>query len=126
MKKKKDQPQDFPKISRLITEKKEIPIFLLTIALMLFVLFMLFDLRQKINMTYSLETERKQVLNEIKQWEDVIKKHPDYNEGYLYLSGLEHRLGNFEKTQIYLNNVLLINPNSKQGRGLEEELSRYY
>lgn len=131
MKNKKKKSLQFPNISRFITETKDKLswedkkhfVYLFIAVFVLFIAFMAIDIKQKLVMSNSMQLERKQVLEDIKKWESVVNKYKDYRDGYLELAGLEYRLGNMNKAKEYLNKVLTIDPNSKQGRELEKILN---
>lgn len=126
--KNKKKSLKFPNISRFITEAKDkLPweekkhfIYLFTVIFLAFVIFMIIDLRQKVTVAKAMDTERKQVIEDVKKWEKVVARYKDYKDGYLELATLEYKLGNVNKAKEYLNKALIIDPNSKEGRALEE------
>jgi len=131
MTKKKDKKNNqFPKISRPFTEhigkltwdRKKYLVYAFTILFFLFILFMAFDVRQKIAIANDLEVERKQLLKDINKWEEIVDEHKDYRDGYLKLSILEYKLGNLQKAKNHLNKAFEIDPNSKTGLMLKEIL----
>jgi tetratricopeptide (TPR) repeat protein len=132
MKNKPKRLWEFPKISRFITEgqlswdKKKHFIYIFTVVFLLFVVFMLFDLRQKIEISHNLTLEKEQIVSDIGKWEKVVAKHKDYRDGYLELARLEYRTGDIGKAKEYLNKVFAIDPNSKEGREFEKILFSNY
>ncbi len=136
---KKKKPKYFPNISRPFTEtwkyltnNKQRNVFLknfflIVVITCLFLLsvFMLIDLRQKYFVSKAFETEKEKVISDIKEWEKIINKYPNYKDGYLTLSVLEYRMKNFTKSKVYLEKVFEIDPNSKEGRDLENLLKNY-
>lgn len=136
---KKEKSKQLPNISRPFTEalrylinNKQKNIFLknfflvvIIICLLIFSIFMLIDLKQKVSISQALEVEKEKVISDISKWEKVIEKYPDYKDGYLTLSALEYRMKNFTKSKEYLQKVFEIDPNSKEGRKLESLLKNY-
>ncbi len=136
---KKEKSNQFPKISRPFTEAlkylvnnkqknvflKNIFLVVVVLCLLIFSIFMLIDLRQKVFVAKALEVEKEKVITDIKKWEEVISKYPDYKDGYLSLAVLEYRMKNYDTAKKYLDKVFEIDPNSKEGRELENLLKGY-
>jgi hypothetical protein len=133
MKNKKKKAWEFPNISRFFTEssgklaweKKKNFIYIFTVIFLLFIMFMLFDLKQKLIISNGLVAQRAQVLTDIKSWEKVLSERKDYRDGYLQLAILQSQIGDINGAKKNLNEALKIDPNSKEGRELEIFLQRY-
>ncbi len=115
----------FPNNLRFITENR------VTLLLIGFVSFLVFlgivaisiDLYRnyKIGIVYS--SERAKIQKEIKFWDSVTQKYPNYRDAYFKLAILNYQLKNFGKSREYLEKVLRIDPNFRQARELETRLN---
>jgi hypothetical protein len=130
----KKRTWEFPNISRFITETKDKLsweekkhfVYIFTFIFLLFIGFMIFDLKQKIVVASDMQSQKQQVLENIHRLEGVVDKYKDYKDGYLELAILEYRLGNITKAKYYLEKVFKIDPNSKVGIALENILREKY
>ncbi len=131
---KKQKPiNKFPNISLIFTECKNIikknkkSIFLtnkffLLLGIFLSILLLIFltiSLWRNLKTLNESKKEKEVVLKEIKKWQNMVKEYKDYRDGYFMLSVLEYRIKNYDKSKEYLNKVLIIDPNFKQGREME-------
>ncbi len=136
----KKKANKFPNISRFFTENlkknllknkqkntllKRLFLSILIIVLFLFIVFMVIDLRQKTFIAQDLDYKHEEILKDIKEWEKVVNKYPDYKDGYLQLAILELKRKNFNMSKLYLEKVFNLDPNSKEGRQLESYLNKY-
>ena len=69
------------------------------------------------------QQKREKLLSDVAYWESVVAKRKDYRDGYFQLAVLEYRLGDKEKANAYLQEVLKLDPNFEEGRKLEKVLS---
>lgn len=107
----------FPSISRRITE----PIGLLLLVILFFLI--AFALKNLSDYNSS-KSERTELEKQTKYWENVVVQRPDYRDAYLQLAILEYRLGDKEEAKVYLEKVLILDPNFGEARNLEKELNK--
>jgi len=72
----------------------------------------------------AIDLERKVLTKDLKFWENFIAKHKDYSDAYLQASILEYKLGNSSKEKEYLKKGLSLDPNSENGKKIEEFLNK--
>ena len=123
----KTEKQQFPNNSRVIPGKSFFlpKLFSVILLSILFVTIVIvgFDLLDNVEKGLLLRNQRKELVLEINYWKDFAAKHKDYRDGYFQLALLEYRLNNKEKAVAYLQDVLKIDPNFKEGRRLQQILS---
>ncbi len=71
----------------------------------------------------SLATENAAIQNRYDYWQNVIRNHPDYRDGYYMLALLAFQRGNMDETRIHLNKLKILNPNYPGIAPLETLLS---
>lgn len=111
-------PTTFLKIYRLSLKVFIVFIFILAVVIVGL------DLDANIRAKQSIDLERENLTRELNFWEDFIDRHKDYRDAYLRASILEYQLGNTPKAKIYVKKGLSLDPNSKDGRKIEEFLSK--
>lgn len=72
----------------------------------------------------KLGEERKNIEIQIKFWQSINQKYPNYRDSYFQLALLEYQLKDFDKSRAYLNEVLRLDPNFKEGIKLQEILNK--
>ena len=82
------------------------------------------DLTRQVRTLEQLRLEREQMRREVVYWEDVVRKHQDYRDGYFRLALLEYRLGNREKAKAYLDQTLMIDPNYVPALNFAEQFGK--
>ncbi|MBI2613926.1 MAG: hypothetical protein HYW62_04080 [Candidatus Levybacteria bacterium] len=80
------------------------------------------DLDTNLKAKKSLDLEREKLTSELLFWESVIEERKNYRDAYFQASILQYRLGNTSKAKMYVEKGLSLDPNSKDGRKLEEFL----
>ena len=121
----------FPTFSRIIFEKsafnKKIPkrvlymllvwiVFLIPTGVISLHVYTSFTQNQKV------KNERTKTEEEIDFWKKMVNSYTDFRDGYFQLAVLEYRLNDFAKARSYLEKVLEIDPNFKEGRDFEKLL----
>ena len=112
----------FPNISRVIHDKENTPVLLLTLIVLIALLIVSVDVSRNYK-KFSDLSQKKTVLEKEKEgWTKVLIKYPDYRGGYLSLAIIEYKLGNRDKSRQYLNKALNLDPNFDEGRAFKEFL----
>jgi hypothetical protein len=81
-----------------------------------------YDFQRNLQIKQSIEIQRKVLAKDLSFWEDFISKHQNYRDAYLQASVLEYKLGNTAKAKMYVQKGLSLDPNSENGRKLEQLL----
>lgn len=140
---KKKKYKKSPSNSRIITEPKDFTLSFPKIdsakllklyggALKIFVVFVFIvavvivglDLQKNLQAKQDIDFQRENLVKELKFWEGFISKQQNYPDAYFQASILEYRLGNTSQAKKYLEEGFLLDPNSENGRKIEEFLSR--
>lgn len=66
------------------------------------------------------QAQERLIETEIQKWKRVVAVRPDYRDGYFELAILTYRLGRLDKTRLYLEKVLALDPNYEPARKLEK------
>lgn len=82
------------------------------------------DLQKNLALKENIDSQRQSLTKELKFWEDAISKHKDYRDAYFQASVLEYKLGNSSKAKMYVEKGLSLDPNSEDGRKIEELLNK--
>lgn len=80
------------------------------------------DFQRNIEEKKTIDFQREKLTKELIFWEDFISKNQNYRDAYFQASILEYRLGNASKAKKYLEKGLILDPNSENGKKLEEFL----
>lgn len=59
----------------------------------------------------SLAAEHAAVQNRYDYWQNVIRNHPDYRDGYYMVAVLAFQRGNISESRMHLNKVKVLDPN---------------
>lgn len=111
-------PEPFLKIYRL--SLKVFIVFIFILAVIIIGL----DLQANIQAKQDIDLEREKLTRELKFWEDFIVKHQDYKDAYFQASILEYKLGNTSMAKAYVEKGLSLDPNSEDGKKIEELISK--
>ncbi len=133
-------PMKFPNIYRSFTEsfkkfKKKnqkvfkifkfqsiVTVYILTIGLVLILsLHLLISLQKQKEINF----ERTKIESEIKLWEKISQKFPEYKDAYFQLAVLNYKLGNIEPAKYYVEKALFIDPNFEKAKNLQKILRGY-
>lgn len=114
--------QKFPRISRIITEKKVTLIWFLSSILLVPIGFATANTFSAYKQREAVYAQREKLQKDVVFWEEVVQKHSGYRDGYFTLALLEYRLGDKEKAKSYLDKSLALDPNFEKGRELEKLL----
>ena len=98
-------------------------IFIVFIFLLAIVIIGL-DLSTNIQAKQVIDLEREVLTKDLKFWENFIAKNQGYKDAYFQAAILEYRLGNTSKAKVYAQKGLSLDPNSKDGRKIEELLNK--
>lgn len=131
VKKNIQYPNKFPRIPRFITERKyrSLPfdaVFLVSFfcgILLMSLGLSITKLRTDMTRWEKLEKTRAKVGVELSYWEKIIATHNGYRDAYMTASILSYRLGKRGEAAKFLSLVLVIDPNFKLGRQLQEKIS---
>lgn len=82
------------------------------------------DLQKNLKTKQSIDSQREVLTKELKFWESFIAKNEDFRDAYFQASILEYRLGNMSKAKKYAEKGLSLDPNSKDGKKIEELLNK--
>lgn len=122
----------FPNNLRLITENFVVKFFLrkqillltiiASILIILTILVVALDLSNNYIRNQKYIGERESIQKEIRFWESVLQKYPDYRDAYYELAVLNYRLKDIDKSRKNINKALRIDPNFKEGN----EFKKYF
>lgn len=119
----------FPKIKRIIPERKKkicsVPWVLSTtiICLLAFgVVCLLLFLR--VQQIQDLRRQRTVLEANLHKWQTVIRRYPDYRDGYLQAAVVEYRLNNLLSARKYAEQALAIDQTSDYAKKLLQILER--
>lgn len=126
---KKKKKEKSPSNSRAISETF-IKIYRLSLKIFIVFIFLLaiivvgLDLNANLQAKQAIDLEREELTKDLKFWESFIAKHQDYKDAYFQASILEYKLGDKAKAKMYVEKGLSLDPNSKDGKKIEELLSK--
>jgi Tfp pilus assembly protein PilF len=83
--------------------------FLIAACCLLFVICLLVVYRSQKVLGASIT--KNDTSQEINSWLSIVKKHPDYRDGYLQLAILRFNMGDTEEAKKLINIALTIDPN---------------
>lgn len=118
----------FPKIYRFFTDKslkKAVKTQFQIISLVLLIVLILtfgLDLLQNLQKQKELDFQRQILTSELKTWESIAQKFPNFKDAYYQLAVLSYRLGDFEKAREYIKKALFLDPNFEKARELDRLL----
>lgn len=116
----------FPKLS----PSKLLRVYRVALKIFIVIIFILavaivgLDLDANIKAKQEIDLEREKLTQELKFWENFISKHQDYKDAYFKLSILEYKLGDASKSKMYVEKGLTLDPNSQEGKKIEEFLGK--
>lgn len=116
-----------PSNSRSITERllklygETLKIFVVFIFIVAVVIIG-YDFQKNLQIKQNIDSQKEVVIRDLNFWEDFISKHQNYPDAYFQASILEYRLGNTPKAKTYAERGLVLNPNSEDGKKLEQFL----
>ncbi len=80
------------------------------------------DLQKNLEIKQNIDFQRVNLTKELNFWKDFISKHKDYRDAYFQVSILEYKLGNISNAKKYAREGLSLDPNSDDGKKLEQFL----
>lgn len=83
-----------------------------------------YDFQRNLQIKQDIGSQRKVLTHDLNFWENFISKHQNYRDAYFQASVLEYKLGNTSKAKMYVEKGLSLDPNSEDGRKIEELLNR--
>lgn len=122
-----------PSISRIITEaitrfvreeKVLLVAFFLGLGLFAAVVIASLGLYHSLALQKQVRAEREKVVYQLSFWEQVVRVHPDYRDGYFMLAVLHQRMGHSERSKLYLKKAMELDPSFSEGKELEKILSK--
>lgn len=111
-------PESFLKIYRL-----SLKVFIVFIFILAAIIVGL-DWEKNLQEKQSIDSQRERLTRELSFWEDFIFKHKDFRDAYFQASILEYKLGNTSKAKLYVEKGLSLDPNSKDGKKIEDFLNK--
>ncbi|MBI4089300.1 MAG: tetratricopeptide repeat protein [Candidatus Levybacteria bacterium] len=122
--------RSIPAFDKTLARKPDTFLKMYTLSLKIFVvlIFLLttvivgIDLQKNITLKDNIDRQRGDVTRELKFWESFIGKHQDYRDAYFKMSVLEYKLGNISSAKEYVSKGLSLDPNSENGKKLEQFL----
>ena len=121
----KKQNKKFPSIYRLITDKTNAPLIVLSVFLVIAIFIVGVDLSQNLSEKDLRERLYASKVKEVGFWEKNLSKYPGYRDAYFRLAVLEYELRNFEKSEDYLEKVFKLDPSFEEGEKLEKLLGSF-
>ncbi len=121
----------FPRIPRFITELPKNKWFfyskiacfsLITTVLLVTIILRGYELFQGIQVLEAATTKYDDIVKEREYWIGVASRHPGYRDAEFKLAVLSYQLGEKDKAREYLNEVLTIDPNFKEGREFAKQV----
>lgn len=118
-----------PSNSRSITEKllklyggilKIFVVFIFIVA----VVIVGYDFQKNLQIKQEVDLQREALAHDLNFWEDFISKQQNYRDAYFQASILEYKLGSTSKAKMYVEKGLSLDPNSQDGKKIEEFLSK--
>jgi tetratricopeptide (TPR) repeat protein len=134
MKKKKinKKTPKLPKIYRFITEKASwvaknrtvivstyTVIYLVVIAVVAYLTISFYSNFKKYQ---NASSEQVAIVRQIKSWQGILRRYPDFKDAYLQLAVLEYRLRNYQQAKIYCDKALLLDPEYSDAIELDKKL----
>lgn len=116
----------FPKLNPVKLFKlyrRSLKIFIVFIFLFA-VLIVGLDLQENIKTKQNIDRQRDNLTKELKFWKSFIAEHKDYRDAYFQASILEYKLGKIDQAKISVEKGLSLDPNSENGRKIEEFLNK--
>ena len=92
------------------------------IVFMIAVVIVTADLRNNLQARQSIDRQRGDLMKNLNFWEDFIAKHNNFRDAYFQASILEYQMGDISKAKIYVEKGLALDPNSENGRKIEQLL----
>ena len=80
-------------------------------------------LYQGVSQYIALKGQREKLQSQVNFWTSVSDKYNGYKDVYFRIALLEYQLLNFDKAREYDNKALLLDPNDKNAKNLQEILN---
>jgi hypothetical protein len=138
--KRKQKEQEFPNISRFITERFpfKLPkrpklskihylfsiglVLVLSLVLVLGITFFGFNFYKNFNKFRQINSQRQKIQSQINFWKSVTTKYDGYKDAYFRIAILEYQLGDYKSAKINNQKALLLDPNYEDARTLQKIL----
>jgi hypothetical protein len=114
----------FPKINHVTVFKiyrKVLKVFVVCIFIITLVIVGL-DFKNNLQTKEKIDQQRQALTKNLNYWENFISKHKNYRDAYFQASILEYKLGDISKAKIYVEKGLSLDPNSENGKIIEQLL----
>lgn len=82
------------------------------------------DLNANLKAKQNIDFQRSILTKDLNFWKSFIVKNNDYRDAYLQASILEYNLGDTSRAKIYVEKGLALDPNSENGKKIEEFLNK--
>jgi tetratricopeptide (TPR) repeat protein len=86
------------------------------------IIFASIDLSQSISVQKNMKKEKDRVAYELSYWQEIVKLHPDYRDGYFKLALIQYRLGKTKQSRENVEKAMEIDPNFSEGKEFEKML----
>jgi hypothetical protein len=81
-----------------------------------------YDFQNNLQIKQDVDLQRENVSSQLSFWENFISQQQNYPDAYFQASILEYRLGNMFKAKMYAEKGLSLDPNSENGKKIEQLL----
>lgn len=115
-----------PKNYRIIPEswnKDEIAFFAGAVFILIAIIAVTYDLFVNLRQENNLANKKIELTRQELFWKDQVKTHPDFRDAFFSLALVEYQLNNLEDARNNLEKAMMLDPNFKEGKDLEEKLS---
>lgn len=82
------------------------------------------DFKNNLQTKQEIDSRREVLNRDLNFWENFLANHRNYRDAYFQASILAYKLGNVSKAKKYVETGLSLDPNSKDGKKIEELLSK--
>lgn len=111
----------FPKINPIKLYGRALKVFVVSIF-MFTAIIVGYDLQKNLQTKQNIDSQREILIRDLKFWNDFISKNQNYPDAYFQAAVLEYRLGEISKARKYVEKGLFLEPNSIDGRRIEQFL----
>ena len=123
---KKAKPQKSPRNYRIIPEswnKDELTFFIGALLILGAILIITVDLFNNLSEEKKLSDQKLQLIKEQNFWQNEVSIRPDYRDAYYNLAFLDFELRDLRGASENINKSLELDPNFKEGRSLQKQIS---
>lgn len=115
----------FPNIYRIITDQRTWVVLVL-IVLGIAIGMVSFELYKAFEQKSIIEARHTALEEDLKYWQEIQKKHPEYRDAYIKLAVISYSLGNSTQARQYISEALKLDPNSEEAQKLEKMVNKEF